>query len=205
MILKRFSWVYLVLFFPRPIASSSYLRNREERQKITLAREKRVCVLPTCVCVAPGWLPLFFLKKHNVFFFFFFSGFVFFELSKRFSEIDWKVFKTERQVRHVIWALQMESKHWHWPPHIPVESNRLFFCYFFMRIVCLDSFWRKKRKRERCCVYFGQDVGNKWRRTTAIYSTVKKKKKDQKIFLLFLPTIFFLLVVVIADDCETVG
>jgi hypothetical protein len=83
-------------------------------------------------------------------------------------------------------------------------SNRLdsFLCYFYAK-----SFGEKKSKRERCCVYFGQDVGNKWRRTTAIYSTVKKKRPKDFSFR-FLPTtifFFFLLVVVIADDCETVG
>lgn len=136
------SWVYLVLFFQRPIASSSYLK--EERQKITLVREKRVCVADLCVCssrVAPHFL---FWKNTKLFCFWF----CFFELSKRFSEIDWKVFKTERQVHHVIWALQMESKHWHWRPPHSCWIDSTLFCVIFTR-----NRLAKKKVKEKGVVF----------------------------------------------------
>ena len=204
MILKRFSWVYLVLFFPRPIASSSYLRNREERQKITLAREKRVCVLPTCVCVAPGWLPLFFLKKHKTIYFFFF-WFCFFWIIETFfgnrlkSVQNWTTSAPrDLSVADGIKTLALTTTH-----SCRIEST-LFLLFFYANRLSRFFLAKKKKKRKVLCLFWPRR-----RKQMAAYNrhllNGKKKKKDQKIFLLFLPTIFFLLVVVIADDCETVG
>lgn len=129
------NWVYLVLFFQRPIASSSYLK--EERQKITLVREKRVCVADLCVCVAPGWLPIFFSEKTQNYFV---SGFVFLNYRNVFRKLIEKCSKLNDKC--TTW---FERCRWNQnigidDHHIPVESTRLFFVLFLREIV-----WRKKK------------------------------------------------------------